>query len=150
MLISELKYGRPDWEKGMFEQIVTNLNLNLTLVYVGREQWAQEMKLSIDSGSRQLFYDFFPTGFRAPFDFISTPLQMPDDSVFAVTTAQLDLSRVQLPEYVPSQHTATAPNRWNANGGCSSDFPGTRTRLCVLFGDRLTVCILEQTTSCSN
>ena len=46
----------------MFEQLVTNLNLNLTLAYVGPTRWAEEMQSAIQSGAKQLFYDFFPTG----------------------------------------------------------------------------------------
>ena len=46
----------------MFEQLVRNLGLNLTLVYVGPSAWADEMITSVNSGRQQLFYDFFPTG----------------------------------------------------------------------------------------
>jgi len=98
--------NRPYWEKSMFEQIVTNLNLNLTLVYVGPTQWVNEMTAAVNASRQQLFYDFFPT----------------------VTTAQLDISRVSLPEYVPSQHASDASNpnaayRWQPNGTVASDFP---------------------------
>ena len=53
---------RPYWEKSMFEQLVRNLGLNLTLVYVGPSGWVDEMITSVNSGRQQLFYDFFPTG----------------------------------------------------------------------------------------
>ena len=48
----------------------------------------------------------------------------------AVTTAQLDISRVALPEYIPSQHATdstnpNAANRWNTDGSVASDFPGS-------------------------
>ena len=46
-----------------------------------------------------------------------------------VTAAQLDLSRIELPKHVPSQHATDdsnpdAANRWKANGPVASDFPG--------------------------
>jgi len=98
--------NRPYWEQSMFEQLVSNLGLNLTLVYVGPSGWVDEMITSVNSGRQQLFYDFFPT----------------------VTTAQLDISRVALPEYVPSQHATdstnpNAANRWTPDGSVASDFP---------------------------
>ena len=47
----------------------------------------------------------------------------------AVTSAQLDISRVARPEYIPSQHATdstnpNAANRWNTDGSVASDFPG--------------------------
>lgn len=98
--------NRPSWEKSMFEQLVTNLNLDLNLVYLGPQNWVGEMLRAVKSGRRQLFYDFFPS----------------------VTTAQLDISRVSLPEHVPNQHATDrsnpdAANRWNPQGSVATDFP---------------------------
>lgn len=46
----------------MIEQIITQLNLHLNTVYVGPEQWVDEMQNAVNSGRQQLFYDFSTTG----------------------------------------------------------------------------------------
>jgi len=100
-LCKDIVFYKPNWATAQIEQIVTNLNLNFTVVW-GGSAWLDNLVNAADNEVPMLWYDFKPT----------------------TTVAQLKTAMVGLPPYNATQYNdGTHPGRYDATGPISTQFP---------------------------